>query len=128
MIESHSSSLYEIDVVTGVVSWKIAIEIRSIDLCLVAGSSSPPILFNVSPQFGPVAGGTRVTISGPRLSYADATVALFPVDQTRYDIIPLTSESNNRFVVNDRNIRNLRTTSKIVCYCLLNIVTFEDTI
>jgi hypothetical protein len=64
---------------------------RSINQCLFTGSSSiTPVVFNVSPQFGPVAGGTLVTISGPRLNYAGATVALYPV------VIQLIKANNSR--------------------------------
>lgn len=55
-------------------------------------------VFNVWPLFGPVAGGTYVTVTGKGLNVSDPVVALFPADDVSYDVIHLNPPSESRLV------------------------------
>jgi len=57
-----------------------------------------PIIYKVWPLFGPVAGGTDVTITGRELNFTSLKVALHPVDKLHYDVIQLYSLIDNRYV------------------------------
>jgi len=52
--------------------------------------------YHVWPLFGPVAGGTDITITGRELNNAASTVALYPVDDLHYDVIELSAPIGNR--------------------------------
>ena len=60
---------------------------------------SPPVVTGVAPLFGPIAGGTVVTLTGRWLNYTDSYVALYPVDITRYGIIRLHNVANSGLVL-----------------------------
>ena len=59
------------------------------------GANNSVNVFNIWPLYGPVAGGTIVTVTGEGLNTSDAVVALFPAD-FRYDVIHLYSLSGSR--------------------------------
>ena len=56
--------------------------------------ASRPIVTGVSPLFGPVAGGTLVTLSGQWLNYSDSLVILDPVGAAPYGAITLLNAGN----------------------------------
>jgi len=56
------------------------------------------IIYKVWPLFGPVAGGTDVTITGRELNFTSLIIALFPVDNLHYDVIQLHAPIDNRYV------------------------------
>ena len=60
------------------------------------GANNSVNVFNIWPLYGPVAGGTIVTVTGEGLNTSDAVVALFPADNLRYDVIHLYSLSGSR--------------------------------
>ena len=69
---------------------------KALNVLFTGSSSVAPVVFNVSPRFGPVAGGTLVTISGLWLNYADSIVALYLVDQTSNEVVQLSIARNIR--------------------------------
>jgi hypothetical protein len=73
---------------------------ESDDICdtyILPNDTSVPIVTNVWPLYGPVAGGTRVTISGERLNWSEPIVALFPVNNASasVDVITLSIPADN---------------------------------